>query len=175
MNNIDYGITKYLKIMELFPQTDVKTDESFQRLFNGFYQVRRNAEWRKVYYDFMEKIKRTNPSSINGIISYLWENTPQNKVELSFSSKLLHTVNPIYPIYDRKVAEFFNLLPAKPYWDSEKKIHYSIDIYQRIIEKYQTTQIQSLSRRFDDLFPGYADRIGQTKKIDFIIWKNLYI
>ena len=43
------GFDKYKQIMEIVRKTDVSSDSDFQRAFNAFYRVRRNAEWRKCY------------------------------------------------------------------------------------------------------------------------------
>ena len=43
------GFDKYKQIMETVRKTNVSTDLDFQRIFNAFYRVRRNAEWRKTY------------------------------------------------------------------------------------------------------------------------------
>lgn len=51
------GLDKYEYIMNNFEKTDVSIDKDFQRKFNSFYVVRRNTNWRKIYYDYMEKIK----------------------------------------------------------------------------------------------------------------------
>lgn len=56
------GFDKYKQIMEMIQKTDVSSDPDFQRFFNGFYRVRRNAEWRKAYYDLFENVKGSNPS-----------------------------------------------------------------------------------------------------------------
>ena len=45
------GLDKYQFIMEQVRKTNVSTDDVFQRTFNGFYIVRRNQAWRKVYYE----------------------------------------------------------------------------------------------------------------------------
>ena len=39
------GLDKYGKIMCGDP-----SDPDFQHLFNGYYRIRRNEEWRKEYY-----------------------------------------------------------------------------------------------------------------------------
>ena len=51
------GFDKYKQIMETVRKTDVSSDSDFQRIFNAFYRVRRNAEWRKAYYDLFEATK----------------------------------------------------------------------------------------------------------------------
>ena len=56
------GFDKYRQIMETVRKTDVSTDMDFQRTFNAFYRVRRNAEWRKTYYDLFETVKDSNLS-----------------------------------------------------------------------------------------------------------------
>lgn len=165
------GIDKYEKIMALFYQTNVSENNDFQHLFNGFYQIRRNREWRNVYYDLLEKLKNKNVS-IDKIITYLYKNTPQHKIELSFSSKLLHTLNPNMPIYDKNVAQKIGLNSIKPYWDTEKKISVSISIYNELINWYKTEKSLKYLQKFNILFPNH-DIISNTKKIDFILWRNL--
>ena len=39
------GLDRYAEIMHVDPSS-----LSFQRLFNGYYRVRRNEEWRRYYY-----------------------------------------------------------------------------------------------------------------------------
>ena len=56
------GFDKYQIIMKLVRKTDVSADPDFQRAFNGFYRVRRNAEWRKAYYDLFESVKDSEPT-----------------------------------------------------------------------------------------------------------------
>ena len=43
------GLECYAEIMMRVRKTDVSKDVDFQRMFNGFYKVRRNEEWRKCY------------------------------------------------------------------------------------------------------------------------------
>ena len=50
------GLDKYQYIMEQVKITDISADADFQRTFNGFYIVRRNEAWRKVYYEHFEKV-----------------------------------------------------------------------------------------------------------------------
>lgn len=39
------GLDRYAYIMSRFNTTDVSSDNDFQRVFNGFYRVRRNEQW----------------------------------------------------------------------------------------------------------------------------------
>jgi hypothetical protein len=100
------GLDKYQYIMEHVMKTDVSADEDFQRIFNGFYIVRRNEEWRNVYYSYFEKVKNSKPT-FEDIITYLFEKT--GNVEPSFSSKMLATIIPEKPIWDRYVVQNLNI------------------------------------------------------------------
>ena len=96
------GFDKYKQIIEMVRKTDVSSDLDFQRTFNGFYRVRRNAEWRKVYYNLFENVKGSNPS-FEYIIRTMYEAT--GNIEASFSSKMLAMINPEMPIWDRYVVQ----------------------------------------------------------------------
>ena len=168
------GIEKYLKIMDLVGKTNVAENEEFQHLFNGFYQVRRNKNWRDAFYSLLEEKKGKKPS-IEEVMTYLAENTQRKSVELSFASKLLHTLDPTKPIYDKKVATFLRLESPPAYWSKEAKMKRQISNYNAIIEWYKTPQSKTYVGLFDKMFPEYREVVGEVKKIDFIIWRELSV
>lgn len=86
---------KYKQIMEMVQKTDVSSDSGFRSTFNAFYRMRRNAEWKKVYYDLFEIAKGSN-LSFEYIIRTMYEVT--GNIEASFSSKILATINADMPI-----------------------------------------------------------------------------
>ena len=49
------GLDKYQYIMEQVGKTDISQDADFHRTYNGFYVVRRNEAWRKVYFEYFEE------------------------------------------------------------------------------------------------------------------------
>ena len=63
------GLDRYAEIMHGDPQS-----ESFQRLFNGYYRIRRNEEWRRVYYDLFLTAK-AHRYSFEQIITALFNAT----------------------------------------------------------------------------------------------------
>lgn len=162
------GLDSYWDIMEKVSKTDISKDKDFQRMFNGFYKVRRNEEWRKVYYDYFEKIKDKDPT-YKEIITYLYENT--GFVEASFSSKLLATLNSGKPIWDRYVIENLDIKLTGD--TAEEKLANAIEIYQIIenwYEKFLATQkAEECIQEFDRVFPDYT-MIHPIKKIDTILW-----
>ena len=79
------GFDKYKMIIEHVRKVDVSADLDFQRTYNGFYRIRRNAEWRAAYYGLFEEIKNSNPT-FEQIIRTLYRDT--GNIEASFSSSL---------------------------------------------------------------------------------------
>ena len=75
---------------------DVSADRDFQTAFNGFYQVRRNEEWRKLFYALFEEVKGREPS-YEYILRALYEAT--GNIGASFSSKMLATINADIPCW----------------------------------------------------------------------------
>lgn len=69
-------IQHYMNIMSKVKTVNVADDQDFQREFDFFYKVRRNAEWRKVFFEIFERKKKKN-CSYKEIITELYEGTGQ--------------------------------------------------------------------------------------------------
>ena len=128
------GFAKYKKIQEDFKKVDVATNKDFQTLFNDYYQVRRNANWRNCYYTYFQENKDRSPS-FNDIIDYLFENATSNQnrpnpVEASFSSKMLATIDPNMPILDKKVLD--NMSLSVEGRNPQEKLEDAKRIYEKI-------------------------------------------
>ena len=54
---IHIGLKKYINIMNALYTCDVPQDTEFQRKYKGFYRVRRNSEFCKLYFEYMEQHK----------------------------------------------------------------------------------------------------------------------
>ena len=162
------GFDKYKQIMEMVLKTDVSSDPEFQRFFNGFYRVRRNAEWRKVYYDLFERVKGRNPS-FEYIIRTMYEAT--GNIEASFSSKMLATINPDMPIWDRYVVQ--NLCLNMSGKTKEDQLKCAVDLYGQMVNWYadflQTDNGRGCIAEFDRTLPGDV-WMSDVKKIDFYLW-----
>ena len=162
------GFDKYKQIMETFRKTNVSTDLDFQRAFNAFYRVRRNAEWRKKYYDLFETSKNSAPS-FEFIIRTMYE--ASGNIEASFSSKMLATINPDMPIWDRYVVQ--NLCLDMKGKTKEDQLKCAVDLYGKMISWYegflQTENGRDCIAEFDRILPGYM-WMSDVKKIDFYLW-----
>lgn len=165
-----FGIDKYAFIIKELSKRNISKDTNYQRVFNAFYVVRRDSQWRKTYYDYFESQKHSKNLTFEDVIRYLYEKTGQ--VEASFSSKLLSTINPNMPIWDAYVLKNLRLKirMGKP----KGRIEQSIRLYQDIRETYMTLVKSDWGRAaietFDELLPNFR-WISKIKKIDFFIWQ----
>lgn len=162
------GFDKYKQIMEKVRKTDVSSDPDFQRTYNAFYRVRRNAEWREAYYDLFEKVKGISPS-FEYIIRTMYEAT--GNIEASFSSKMLATINADMPIWDRYVVQ--NLCLNMKGKTKEDQLNCAVDLYDQMVNWYseflQTENGRDCITEFDRTLPGYV-WMSDVKKIDFYLW-----
>lgn len=164
------GLDKYLYIMEQVNNINVAKDTDFQRTFNGFYIVRRNKTWRKIYYEYFESVKRGTPT-FESIITYLHKRT--GNIEPSFSSKMLATIIPEKPIWDSYVVQNLNIqLKGNT---NEEKLKNAIILYADM-EKWYADFLESEKgkeciKEFDRVLPDYKG-ILNIKKIDSILWSN---
>ncbi|WP_217587475.1 hypothetical protein [Lentibacillus saliphilus] len=162
------GLDRYADIMSRVNSINVSRDEDFQRQFNGFYKVRRNAAWRKIYYEVFETMKAER-ATFAIIIKTLFEKT--GNIEASFSSKMLATLNPNKPIWDRYVVQNLNLkLTGK---SKHEQLENAIALYAAIEEWYSeflsTDDAKKCIAAFDRNLPKYT-RLSDVKKVDFFLW-----
>ena len=162
------GLDKYQYIMQQVHVTNVAVDIDFQRIFNGFYIVRRNESWRKSYYEYFENVKNSKPTFEN-IITYLYECT--GNIEPSFSSKMLATIFPEKPIWDRYAVQNLNMQLVGT--TKEEKLKNAISIYADMEKWYavfgETEKGKECISEFDRVLPDYRG-ISSIKKIDCILW-----
>lgn len=153
--------------MEQVNKTNVKNDMEFQKKFNGFYRMRqRSKEFYECYYDFLENNKNNKNLTFEEVLQNF--NNKLGRVEASFSSKLLATVNPMMPIWDTFVIKNLNL--KIPYFSDKNRIIKVISIYNEICDWYHTEEAQRKLELFNQHFQNV--NISNTKKIDFVLWQS---
>ena len=162
---IGIGLTRYNRIMGLVHSVDVSADGDFQKFYNGFYRMRqRPAEFYKTYYAYLEKNKDNPMLTFEEILTYLYEET--GSIHASFSSKLLATVNPNMPIWDKFVLQ--NLGLRTPYHYETDRLQKTVRLYQQICDWYESAEAREKLQVFNGLFPDA--QITDVKKIDFVLW-----
>ncbi len=169
IHKIEPGLKKYKAIMDYFYEVNVSQDKEFQRKFNGFYRIRqRPKDFYQTYYSLLEECK-TKPLEFNKILKTL--NEKLGRIEASFSSKLLATINTSMPIWDAFVLENLNL--KKPAQYSKTRIEDTVKLYNQIIDWYKNIIISTEGIQMLEIFENeYPESgISDIKKIDFILWQ----
>lgn len=190
----NYGLYKYIEIIEKFKDVDVSSDRDFQKLFNGFFKIHsRSKEWYEGYYGFFQNHKNENlkyEDIINFCYNTLELKGKEHPVEASFSSKMLAVINPDMPILDSQVMANMGLgeitgKESKDKLKSAKKKYAEICRRYKAFEKQYPDDYSSAIELFDTIFPpsifiNYRDSKGfvykdfkgftNTKKIDWFLW-----
>lgn len=176
------SFNNYLKTLDL--TTDISTDVAYQKNFTNYYRVRRDAQWLKEFYKFLEENKHNKAITFEEILRHLSNIehkvrvTEKNKagraktVEASFASKLLATINPNHPIWDSQVLRYMDIT-VDAALSHEDKINQCVQLYaqmeQEISAFIRTPSGQECIALFDKAFP-YCTDFSDYKKIDFYLW-----
>jgi hypothetical protein len=164
------GLARYGKIMRTVGRVDVSADENFQRLFNGYYQIRRNSEWRGEYYRLFQRLKGAHPT-FESILAELYR-TSKN-IEASFSSKMLATLEPDRPIWDQFVIQSLRMNLKER--NREETLQNVVRVYADIEAWYgrflRTDRAAACVEVFDQALPDYA-WVSRVKKVDFFLWSS---
>ena len=172
LDNLEHrrgDLERYRFVMGAIPDRDVSQCSDFQRTFNGLYMVRRNAAWRLAFFNLLEASK-TEAVEFPDLLSALYRAT--GRIEASFASKLLATIDPSQPIYDSIVRQNLRL-PVRRGSAAVRMAmlcedHATIGrAYAAIID---TPEFGQLKQAFDRRFPSYAC-FTDVKKLDFMIWQ----
>lgn len=163
-------IQHYVNIMDKVWNVNVAYDYEFQREYNSFYKVRRNAEWREKYFNLFEKCKKRENLSFGFVLEELYFET--GRVEASFASKMLASLNDKMPIWDSQVLNRMGIVPSKK--GGQQKIDETKALYDSVVDWYENLRAdkdkyEEYVSSFDNRFPDYIF-ISPTKKIDFILW-----
>src|SRR5689334_2021926 len=98
LGNLRIGLERYQWLQANIHGRDVGTDREFQRRFNGYYRVRRAPAWQRVFFPLLERAKTTS-TDYGTVLRTIYAST--GRVEASFASKLIATVEPAKPVIDQ--------------------------------------------------------------------------
>jgi hypothetical protein len=168
------GFYKYQKTLNL---SNIKS-KIYQKNYISFYRLRRDKNWIKQYFKILDNYYKKNQSGNNycfkdvlqdlyNVQSKSRNGKYQSKIEMSFASKLLHTVNPDFPIWDSQVRKKLGIN------NTIKTINDGATAYDDLCKRYalmkKDPQFKTFVFNFDSLFPKFA-WISETKKVDFYLW-----
>ena len=168
LSRAERGLSKYLRLQSLVQLCDVSTTEEFQRLFSGFYRVRRDSPWKLEYFKLMEASKLSGidfPEAIQEI------NHRCGRIEASFASKLVATLDPSKPVIDKFVLAYFGM--HLPRWGSQGRESKTVDLYYELCAKYvdliESTTGKVIRKNFDLRYPDSP--LSELKKVDLVLWQ----
>lgn len=170
--NIENGLQKYLLIMQLVKDSNVQTNEDFQKKFNGFYKIRqRQKSFYLALYEYLENNKNKEVT-FEQVLYFLYQKF--GRLEPSFSSKIVATINPDFPVWDSVVLANLNI--KAPGYNIDKKIRFEkiVKIYDEVVSWYSDFLKTEKAR---DMIKAFDEKIGTTditdlKKIDLILWQT---
>jgi hypothetical protein len=168
------GLKKYQYIMSRVQDTDVSSDLNFQKVFRNFYQMRRfySEYFARHYFILMEQLKNTGENITFEMVMERMKHI-QGTYEMSFSSKLLHTLNQLHPIWDSVVTNqhFAIKAPYASCKDREQACCRRYAEYEDRFYEYMTSDVgRIIIEQFDEQFPNNG--ISDVKKIDFVLWQD---
>lgn len=171
INSARKGIDQYLWLMRNVYRCNVRMDREFQRRYNGFYRVRqRSKDWYVTYFDLLEA-RKFEGANFAEVLDFLWDSL--GRYEPSFSSKLVATIDPHKPVWDRFVLQNTGLQEPK-YSDKFRK-QKAKQVYRQIgvwYSDYLTTEKgHRVIEIFDESVPEHEE-ITDLKKVDFVLWQT---
>lgn len=164
------GLDRYCWLQAELAKTDVTRDHAFQVRFNAFYRVRRGARWRSAFYLLLEQ-EKSKRRPFAAVLRALHEGT--GRVEASFASKLVASVDPKTPVIDAFVL--MNLGLRLPRAGSiESRLGRTAALHDQIWRIYadylDSASGRRLVRRFEETYPSCY--LTGVKMLDLILWKS---
>lgn len=168
---MDYlKIDKYERIINNLHKMDISTkDNQFKDDFNSYYMVRRDPTWQEKYYTYFQNIKDKDKDSLS-FSKILQDISFDDKVESSFASKMLATIDQDKPIIDKNILNYFKLKIDGS--TKEERIDKAIKVYDTIEKEYKKLLRNDEINSTIDKLKKLIDKndISETKILDYILW-----
>jgi hypothetical protein len=163
------GLQQYVAIQSRLNSVDVSEDVDFQKMFTAFYRVRRNKEWRTKYFSILQTAKRER-IDFREALKQIHQQT--GRIEASFASKLVATIDPRLPVIDSIVMH--NVGVKLPYYGAKNReeiiVRRHAELRELLEEYLKTPEGKSLVTEFRSMYP-YA-QISPQKMLDFVLWQK---
>ncbi len=166
------GIEKYTFLQNNLYCVNVATNEEYKNNYKSFYRIaRKGRTFCDQYFVIMENLKNIKNIDFETIFDQVY--TIKNTNEISFSSKMLHSINSNFPIWDSIVTKghFKINVPYYKYKANKNLLCEKYIEYTSQFEQYKLSNNgKMLINLFNKKFPNI--NISDTKKIDFILWQD---
>jgi hypothetical protein len=166
-------LSRYHTLQCTLQRTDVSKDQGYQCLFNGFYRMqRRKSDWYDYFFSLLEDEKKNTRVSFMKILRRIYHD--RGRVEPSFSSKLVATIRPGLPVYDKYVRENLGLAVPRSTDDPVARVENYVKLYSRLSRELtsltQHAKFAILRKGFDTKFGPFAG-FTDMKKLDLLLWQ----
>jgi hypothetical protein len=166
---VSVGLAKYTWLQTELSARDVSCDRMYQKRFGGFYRVRRGSPWRDAYFEILEKGKAAPISFKEALMSI---HAATGRVEASFASKLIATLDPSQPVIDSVVLG--NLGLRLPGQGNDHRFAGVESLYQqlgKLYSDYLASEVGcGLVTQFRQAYP--EAQITGIKMLDFVLWQT---
>lgn len=180
------GIKIYVDLMD----RKNNIDDVFRKEYKSFYKMNMARglaeEFYHEYFRYLaEKIQDNKGKQLDfeTVLKYFFSKFP-NRVEASFSSKLLATVNPNMPVWDKNVLNtlkdlgYIDRIPRSRK-DKLKQINETIETYAKLEDILKNVYLgTNIGKKyiaiFDETLQNDIDvkKITDMKKIDLVLWST---
>ncbi len=161
----------------LIKNRDLTHNREYRERYKCFWQMNGKGfspEWFNLYFDILSA-NLNSPIGLGQVVDQLWQipatTNGMYKLNFSFATKLVHMAEPHLPIYDKRVAEFYDFIPPVNGIFSQK-LEKLMRFYNRIKTEYKrvlgngllTSSIKEFRERFS---PNHCE---DEKIIDYLVW-----
>lgn len=165
-------VEKLLEINAARRAPEMVTTKKYQSKFKGYYRIRRGDQFCKPYFKLLRHhLERKTKPALKAILFALHKKT--NEWHLSFSSKLLATLDDSEPIYDRNVATMLcvphGALKANRW---AEQVEERMDLLKcRLKNIVSSSTWGQHEAAFNKAFPE-ASHLNSLRKADLMIWAS---
>jgi hypothetical protein len=177
-NILRESVPVYLFIRGEYLKGSVTSNHVFQFVFRSFYRLDNAGLSPEQKTQYFKSLSNNQPDVKTILLAlYNLETLKKKKsIQLSFATKLIHTINNDQPIYDKYVSSFTGI---KYYNEPTKDIEYKIlkaqEKYDELCTIYKdvfliNAKLLALVSDFRTEFRIEKSKISDVKVIDFLIW-----
>lgn len=164
---IKTGLRKYMALMAMTSLPNYYNDAVFRRAFNHFYRMRRNMDFQNVFFPLFSNTSIDFGTALKQI------HKVTGRVEASFASKLIATLDPARPVLDQHVLH--NAQIVLPKSNHPRRIENLIECYSELETRSHqflgSSNGKYLLNQFNKFYPE-ASSLHSMKKLDLLLWQN---
>ena len=137
LEGVEDRLDIYAYLRNSLMEIDVSKDVHYISNFRSFYVARgeqKTDKWGAVFFSILQREKRNTGLSFREVLQEMHKRT--GRFEPSFSSKLVATVNPELPVWDKHVLDRLKMEQPIDHWKPhEVRISNRLELYCSILER----------------------------------------